>query len=290
MSWSTVLDCFLDALKDSALVLAFVFLFHLLLSFIEDKLTHFLVKNKKVSPLLGSIFGIIPQCGTSVIASDLYIKKYISIGTLIAVFLSCSDEALIVLLTHPSEKTWLVLPLIASKLIIGFAVGIVVDKVFFKKEKVEEPVEELHDVSCTDHHHENTKLHKHLWHPLIHSLEIFAYVLIINMALNLLIAGVGKENFSNFLESSKYFSPLFAALIGLIPNCASSVLISELFIAGNIPFGALLSGLLMNAGLGMMILIKNKNVLKSTLLILAICFLTSIVFGYLASIIEWCVY
>ena len=288
MNWNQVLDCFLDALKDSALVLAFVFLFHLLLSFIEDKLTHFLVKNKKVSPLLGSVFGIIPQCGTSVIAADLYIKKYITIGTLIAVFLSCSDEALIVLLTHPSEKTWLVLPLIASKLIIGFGIGILVDKVFFRKEETKEPEdEELHDVSCTDHHHENTKLHKHLIHPLIHSLEIFAYVLVINMALNLLITGVGEENFANFLESSKYFSPLFAALIGLIPNCASSVLISELFIAGNIPFGALLSGLLMNAGLGMMILIKNKSTLKSTLIVLGICLMTSIVFGYLASIFEW---
>ncbi len=291
ITWDIALDVLLDALKDSALVLAFVFLFHVLLSFVEDKISNFLTKKRKLSPLFGSMFGLIPQCGTSVIASDLFIAKYISMGTLIAVFLSCSDEALIVLLTHPSEKTIYVIPLILSKFVIGFLMGFLVDLIF-KKQEIVETEKHLEDVTCSTHHHhhEKVKIHKHLIHPLLHSLEIFAFVLIINLGLGLLIAYVGEDTFANFMISNRYLTPLFSTIIGLIPNCVSSVLISELFMSGALPFGALLSGLLMNAGLGMMVLLKNKEGAKKVLLVFAICFLVSLLFGYIASIFEWFVF
>lgn len=280
MTWDIAKDVLLDALKDSALVLAFVFVFHLLLSFIEDKLSNFLTKNRKLSPLFGSLFGIIPQCGTSVLAGDLYIKRYITFGTLISVFLSCSDEAILVLLTRPSQKTIMVLPLIASKFVIGFAIGYVIDLIY-RKQEINKPENELSDVICREHHHEHTKIHKHLIHPLIHSLEIFAYVFVINIALGLIIASVGENNFINFLTSNKYLTPIYASLIGLIPNCASSVLLSELYLTGGLSFGALLAGLLVNSGLGMMVLLKNKSTLKITWLVIAISLVTAISFGYL---------
>ena len=287
MTWEVASVILLDALKDSAIVLAFVFAFHVLLSFIEDKLSKFLTKNHRVAPLFGSLFGIIPQCGTSVLAADLFISKYITIGTLVAVFLSCSDEAILVLLTRPSPKTIMVLPLIASKFIIGFLIGFLVD-LFFKKQEINKPEEELHDVTCEPHHHhEHVKLHKHLLHPLIHSLEIFAFVFVINVALGLIIGSVGEEAFANFMVSNRYLSPLFATIVGMIPNCVSSVLISELYLSNSIPFGALLAGLLMNAGLGMTVLLKNKGTLKQTGIVFGICFITAIVFGYISSVIEW---
>lgn len=289
MTGEVVLDVFLDALKDSAIVLAFVFAFHVLLSFIEDKLSNFLTKHRKTGPLFGSIFGIIPQCGTSVIAGDLYISKYITMGTVVAIFLSCSDEALIVLLNpvHFSSKTIMVLPLIGLKFLIGFLVGFLVDLIY-KKQEIVDISKELEDVSCSDHHHHgNVKLHKHLIHPLIHSLEIFAFVLVINFSLGLIIASVGEDAFISFMTSNRYLTPLFATFIGLIPNCVSSVLISELYLSNSIPFGALLAGLLMNAGLGMMVLLKNKNTIKKTFVILGICFITSIVVGYISSLFEW---
>ena len=291
ITWEIAKDVLLDALKDSALVLAFVFLFHVLLSFIEDKISNFLTKKKKISPLFGSLFGIIPQCGTSVLASDLFIAKYISMGTLIAVFLSCSDEALIVLLTNPSWKTLYVIPLVLSKFVIGFLAGFIIDLIF-KKQEVVETKEELEDVTCSTHHHhhDKVKIHKHFIHPLLHSLEIFAFVFVINVGLGLLIAYVGEETFANFMISNKYLTPLFSAIIGLIPNCVSSVLISELFMADALPFGALLSGLLMNAGLGMMVLLKNKEGIKKVLLVFLICFVISITFGYIASVFEWFVF
>lgn len=288
MTWEIASGVLLDALKDSALVLAFVFAFHVLLSFIEDKLSNFLTKNHKIAPLFGSLFGIIPQCGTSVLAADLYIQKYISMGTLAAVFLSCSDEALIVLLTHPGPKTIMVLPLIASKFLIGFLVGFAIDLVN-KKQVVVDSTEELKDVTCEPHHHHHgkVKIHKHLIHPLVHSLQIFLFVFVINTGLGLLIAYVGEEAFVNFVISNRYLTPLFSTIIGLIPNCVSSVLISELYLSNALPFGALLAGLLINAGLGMMVLLKNKTTIKDTLIVLGICFVTSLIFGYLASVIEW---
>lgn len=288
MTWEIASEVLLDALKDSALVLAFVFVFHVLLSFIEDKLSNFLTKNHKIAPLFGSLFGIIPQCGTSVLAADLYIQKYISMGTLAAVFLSCSDEALIVLLTHPGPKTIMVLPLIGSKFLIGFLIGFIVDLVN-KKQVVVDSTEELKDVTCEPHHHDHdkVKLHKHLLHPLIHSLQIFIFVFVINAALGLIIASVGEETFINFMISNRYLTPLFASIIGMIPNCVSSVLISELYISNALPFGALLAGLLINAGLGMMVLLKNKSTIKDTLIILSICFASAVFFGYIASVIEW---
>ena len=279
MTWEIASEVLLDALKDSAIVLGFVFAFHLLLSFIEDKLSKFLTKNSKLSPLLGSLFGIIPQCGTSVLAADLYIKRFVTLGTLIAVFLSCSDEAILVLLTRPSEKTIMVLPLIGSKFVIGFVIGFIVDLIY-RNQELKKPEEELKDVICEEHHHEHTKLHKHLIHPLIHSLEIFAYVFVINVALGLIIASVGEQNFANFLLSNRYAAPVYAALIGLIPNCASSVLLSELYLTNYLSFGALLAGLLVNSGLGMMILLKSKANWKKTLLVLVICFIAAVVFGY----------
>ena len=287
MTWEVASGILLDALKDSAIVLAFVFVFHVLLSFIEDRLSKFLTKNHKVAPLFGSLFGIIPQCGTSVLAADLFISKYITIGTLVAIFLSCSDEAVLVLLTRPSPKTIMVLPLIASKFIIGFLVGFLVD-LFFKKQEIKEPEEELRDVTCEPHHHhEHVKLHKHLLHPLLHSLEIFVFVFVINVSLGLIIGAVGEEAFANFMISNRYLSPLFATIVGMIPNCVSSVLISELYLSNSIPFGALLAGLLMNAGLGMMILLKNKSTLKQTGIVFGVCFVAALLFGYISSVIEW---
>ena len=163
---------------------------------------------------------------------------------------------------------------------IGFAIGYVIDLIY-RKQEIKKPENELSDVICHEHHHEHTKLHKHLIHPLIHSLEIFAYVFVINVALGLIIASVGENNFINFLTSNKYLTPIYASLIGLIPNCASSVLLSELYLTGGLSFGALLAGLLVNSGLGMMVLLKNKSTLKITWLVIAISLVTAISFGYL---------
>ena len=284
MTWDLALDIILDSLKDSALVLAFVFLVHVLLSFFDLQIANFLVKRKKTGVVFGSAFGLIPQCGTSVLGADLYIKKYISIGTLTALFLSCSDEAFIELLTAANERTIMILPLIGLKFAIGVGIGLLVDLIDRRRDVVDvDEVEEEHE--CHQHHHENTPIHKHLVHPLIHSLEVFAYVLVINLAIGFIIGFVGEDRFVSFLNSSRYLTPLFASLIGLIPNCASSLLITKLFADGTLSFGALLAGLLVNSGLGMMVLLKNKDALKKGLIVIGICFVAAVICGYLTCLI-----
>ena len=286
MTWDIFFDKLLDALKDSVLVFAFVFLFHVILSFIETPVSNFLVKRKKTAPIFGALFGLIPQCGTSVVAAELYIKKLITFGTLIAVFLACSDEALLMLLGAWNEKTLAIFPLIGLKLAAGILFGFLIDLVIARHQKLEEVdhIDERHE--CHEHHHENTPIHAHLVHPLIHALKIFIYVFIINLALNLLIAWVGEENFANFMISNRYLAPLFTSIIGLIPNCASSVLITELYLSGTLSFGALFAGLLVNSGLGVMILIKEYKNIKKTLLILGVCFAIAVALGYLTCLVS----
>ena len=286
MTWDIFFDKLLDALKDSVLVFAFVFLFHVILSFIETPVSNFLVKRKKTAPIFGALFGLIPQCGTSVVAAELYIKKLITFGTLIAVFLACSDEALLMLLGAWNEKTLAIFPLIGLKLAAGILFGFLIDLVIVRHQKLEEVdhIDERHE--CHEHHHENTPIHAHLVHPLIHALKIFIYVFIINLALNLLIAWVGEENFANFMISNRYLAPLFTSIIGLIPNCASSVLITELYLSGTLSFGALFAGLLVNSGLGVMILVKEYKNIKKTLLILGVCFAIAVALGYLTCLVS----
>ena len=285
MTWALFLDILLDALKDSVLIFAFVFLFHVILSFIENPVSNFLIKRKKTSPIFGALFGLIPQCGTSVVAADLYIKRFITIGTLIAVFLSCSDEALLVLLSAWNEKTLAIFPLIGLKLATGILFGLLIDLII-RHQKVEEVDHIEEEKECHHHHHENTPAHAHLIHPLLHALKIFVYVLIINLLLGLLIGFVGEENFVNFMLTNRYLAPLFTSIIGLIPNCASSVLITELYLSGTLSFGALFAGLLVNSGLGMMVLFREYKNIKKTLLILGICFIIAVSLGYLTCFVS----
>ena len=285
MTWELFLDILLDALKDSVLIFAFVFLFHVILSFIENPVSNFLIKRKKTSPIFGALFGLIPQCGTSVVAADLYIKRFITIGTLIAVFLSCSDEALLVLLSAWNEKTLAIFPLIGLKLATGILFGLLIDLII-RHQKVEEVDHIEEEKECHHHHHENTPAHAHLIHPLFHAIKIFIYVFIINLLLGLLIGFVGEENFINFMLTNRYLAPLFTSIIGLIPNCASSVLITELYLSGTLSFGALFAGLLVNSGLGMMVLFKEYKNIKKTLLILGICFIIAVSLGYLTCLVS----
>ena len=284
MTWELFFDILLDSLKDSILIFAFVFLFHVILSFIETPVSNFLIKRKKTSPIFGALFGLIPQCGTSVVAADLYTKRLITFGTLIAVFLSCSDEALLVLLSSWNEKTLAIFPLIGLKLAAGVLFGLLIDLII-RKQTLEEVDHIEEEKECHEHHHENTPAHAHLIHPLIHAIKIFIYVFVINLALGLLIGWVGEDNFKNFMISNRYLAPLFTSIIGLIPNCASSVLITELYLSNTLSFGALFAGLLVNSGLGIMILIRHKEI-KKTLVVLGVCFAIAVGLGYLTCLVS----
>lgn len=284
-----MIDALLDALLDSLKVFAFVFCIYFILSYL-DKLIDKRVKNKKSSPIIGAVFGLIPQCGVTVTFSDLYLAKRITLGTLIAAFLACSDEAVFILI---GSNKWIPLVvLLCTKLILGLLFGYLFDFIFTKKQNNVESLEQNNECndSCCSHHHKEFKtknvfLNK-LIHSLIHSLEVFAYVLAINVIFSLMIYFIGEDNILNFLKNKEALSVLLCVLIGLIPNCASSVIISELYVLNGIPFAALLAGLLVNAGLGIVYLFKNKKDFKNNVLIVISLIVISLISGYTALLIE----
>ena len=271
------------AILDSINVFVLVFVLYFILSFIEKQINKKLGSNNRLSPLFGAFVGLVPQCGISVAASDLYIKRRITIGTLIAVFLACSDEAIFILLA--SDKFLTVIPLLLSKLLIGFISGYLLDSILVKKNKTKN--EEI-DVECCHHHHhkKENKILDNFVHTLSHSFEVFIYVLIVNILFGILIYFIGENNIILFLEKNKYLAPLFSTIIGVIPNCATSIILSELYIIGGISFGSLLAGLLINAGLGMIYLFKERQNLKENLIILFGLFIVSIFIGYLICFIN----
>lgn len=283
-----------DALIDSLKVLAFVVVVYIFLAFLEKKIAQKLEKNHKINPLLGAIFGLIPQCGFSVVAADLYLKRHITMGTLVAVFIACSDEAIPIFLSN-GDKILMILPLLLIKLVVGFMVGFVIDLIYTKsKKEVEhhhehcEHEEEVH-VGCCHHviekeEHENP-FHEYLLHPLIHSLKIFLYVLAVNVVFGIAIFYVKEENIALFLEKSAYFGPLFSVLVGLIPNCASSVILSNLYLTNYLTFGSCVAGLICNAGLGFVFLFRKKENLMNNLLVLLIVAVTGLIVGYILNII-----
>lgn len=275
--WHILFHSLIDSLK----VLVVAIIFNIILSFFEGKISKVIGKQNKFSALLGSTSGLIPQCGISVVAADMYVKEHITAGTLLAIFFACSDEALPLLFTE-SSKIIYVLPLILVKVVFGFILGFTVDLIIRKKE-LKEVEDEVH-VGCCHHHIDDEKedvWHKHLLHPFIHSLKIFTYVFLINVIFNSIIYCVGEDIIGDFLNTNEYLSVLLSAIIGIIPNCSSSVIITELFLNGGLSFAALISGLCVNAGLGIMYLFKNKESSASGFKLLAILFLYSLVIGYL---------
>ncbi len=335
-----MLDVFLDALKDSAIVFAFLFVVYVILSFFESKLAKALERSHKWSPLLGVSFGLIPQCGFSVLAADLYDKKHITIGTLVGVFIATSDEALPIFLSNVDEpkKMLMVFPLLGIKFIVGLCVAYLLDFIFRKqiKETVNHEIdchcEDIPHIGCCghtidfsdneDHNHEHNhdeheehsdnhdehdhedheheghtkskkiskvQIHAHLVHPIVHSLKIFGYIFAINFIFGSIIYYVGEEEISAFLMANKYLAPLFSVIIGFIPNCASSVILSDLYLLGGISFGACAGGLCVNAGLGLFVLLKNVKRVKENLVVVFSLLFTGLIVGYVVSLIEWAI-
>lgn len=310
-------DVLLDALIDSLKVLAILVVVYFLLALLSPKLSLKLSKKNKFTPLLGVSLGLLPQCGFSVAATDLYEKRKLSAGTLLGIYIATSDEALPVFLAHP-EKAIMILPLLAIKFVLGIIVAYTFDWISAEKTaSAEVPCETSgemglenfdcclkHGEKCSEHHAETTaennaettaedekqrvrkaKLRKYLFHPLVHSLKIFIYVLIINIIFGTAVFYIGEAALTGFLSANKFFAPILAVLVGLIPNCASSVIITDLYILGGLGFGATVAGLCANAGLGLMVLFKSRAYFKEKLLIVSVLIAVSLIAGYAVSLI-----
>lgn len=292
-----LIDIFLDSLKDTAVIFPFIFLVYVLIEFLESNAS---IRQKmkrsfsgRFSPLFGAAFGVVPQCGFSVVATNLYQGGYIMAGTLVAVYLATSDEAIPILISHGFTDPQILLNLLlllSVKLVYAAIAGFLIN--LFAKKSVNDinyAISEENDEGCCHHHIEGKRegLKKFLLHPLLHSLKILLYIFIINFAFGFLTdIVIGEQALKSFLTQSVYFQPLFSCLVGLIPNCASSVLITEMYAEGLLGFGGAIAGLAVNSGIGMAVLLKNKSELKRNILIIACVFCLSLLLGYISVLFE----
>ena len=277
-------EIFTDALIDSAKMIPFLLVIYFVVEWFERKfggtLEHRLGKTAKAGPVLGALFGCIPQCGFSVVAASLYSRRLITTGTLLAVILSTSDEAIPVILAQPGQAKTVVL-LLSVKLIIALIAGTLADLLVRRRSPETSAIETgTHHQGCC-HHHVSKKdgYQQLLLHPLIHTAKIFVFIFLATLGLNSLIAWVGEENLGNILLRNSMLQPFLAALIGLIPNCAASVVIAEMFLKGGLSFGAAAAGLCCSGGLGLLVLLRENRDLKDTLRVIALLVLISTVAG-----------
>ncbi|MDE5855596.1 MAG: arsenic efflux protein, partial [Anaeroplasmataceae bacterium] len=196
------------------------------------------------------------------------------------------DEALFILFSD-YKKLIYVVPLLLIKFVFAFVLGTIVDGIYRKRVVLSEDGNLKLD--CCEHEHEDTLFHKHFLHPFLHCLKIFAYVFIINLIFGIIVYQIGEDAILSFLESNKAFGPLVAGVIGLIPNCAASVLMSELFLMEGLSFGALITGLSVNAGVGLVYLLKFKELRKNVGIMALILFFYSLIIGYTVLGIMECI-
>ena len=281
-------DWLCDAVIDSFHVLPLLFIVFLIIEFVEffysEKINSFMKKSEKSAPLIGSLAAIIPQCGFSVIASTLYIRRFITKGTLIGIYLATSDEAIPILLANPTH-TYLVLPVVGLKLLIGIVAGYLID--FILKDNKYIPIveeadnDDLHEgEGCCHHSVSHRRKRELIYHPLKHTFNIFIFILVITVLLNFVLAVYAEHSVLHLLLGKvRVLEPVMTAFVGLIPNCAVSIALTMLLIKGSISFGAVMSGLLSNAGLGILVLCRHNENYKDTLKIVGILLGISIVSG-----------
>ena len=295
------------AFEDTLALLPWLIIIYIAIELLENKTD--LSSSKRLqgkgAPLIGAATGLIPQCGFSVMAAKLFEQKYLSVGTLFAIFLSTSDEAFIILLSDGVGAGYL-LPLFVSKIILGALVGYAIDgilkwtgkaetlrkKPVYNSEKtpttvheifmrgyLEEQLSQGECVSCGREHDSSRPIYTYFVTPLLHALKVAGFIFLVNLALGYLIELVGEQTFSAFMQKNLFLQPFLTSAIGLIPNCASSVVITETFLMGGISFGSCLAGLCANAGLGFVVLLKNTKKWKRNIAMIAFSYAVAVVIG-----------
>lgn len=277
-------DIILDTLLDTIKLIPFLFIAFLLIELIEHKLSKqnkkIITKSKKYGPLIGSLLGALPQCGFSVMATNLYVTRIITLGTLISIYLSTSDEMLPILISEKAPIS-LISKIILIKILLGIIYGIILDIISTKilKRKEKENFEICNHEHC--HCEENILLSS-----INHTLKIALFILITTFILNTLFHYVGEEYLSKILLKNTILGPFITCLIGLIPNCGASVILTELYLNNAISLPSLISGLLSSSGSALLVLFKSNKNLKENIFITSILYLIGIITGIILELIN----
>lgn len=301
------------AITDTIPLLPWILLMYVLIELLESK-TELKTANRfggKFGPVVGSATGLIPQCGFSVMAAKLFEQKYITLGTLLAIFFSTSDEAFIILFSSGEGAVW-VLPTLVLKIAFGIAVGYGVDgvlKLLGRRQVCVQMPETIggvpttvHEIfiqnylddkdvgvvcSCGKDHGDSAPWKKYFLYPFLHTLKVAAFIFLVNFLLTAIVHSVGEDNFIAFMHRNRFVQPFVACAIGLIPNCASSVVLTEAFLSGGIAFGSFVAGLCANAGMGFVVLFRNVRKWKRNLLLFAFCYSVSVFIGLLLNVVQF---
>lgn len=277
-----MLDVIYDTLIDSFKLLPFLFLTFLLIEFFEHgldkKSKNIISKAGRFGPIIGSFLGIIPQCGFSVAATNLYVTRIISLGTLIAVYLSTSDEMIPILIAEHAPISLFVI-IIVFKFIIGLIFGFIIDFIFRKRSVKEEDYTICKEEDC----HCDKKV---ISATCKHTFNIFVFILICNFVINIVMHYEGMKYLETIFLKDNIFSSFLTGLIGLIPNCASSVVLTELFLNDAITFGSLISGLLSGAGIALLVLFKSNKSKKDSFMIVGILYSIGVFVGIVIDVFS----
>lgn len=277
-----MLDVLIDTLIDGIKLLPFLFVAYLIMEILEHKTSNktknIIQKSGKFGPLFGGILGIFPQCGFSAIAANLYAGRIITLGTLIAIFLSTSDEMLPILISEAAPID-VILKILGIKLIIGVIAGFIIDLVInlTSKKAKDNDEEKIGDICEHEHCHCNED--GVLKSSIKHTLSIFIYILIVTLILNTLIHIIGEDKLSSFILNMPILGPIIAGLIGLIPNCASSVILTQLYLTNVISSATMISGLLVGAGVGILILFRVNKDIKENSKIIVLLYAIGVIAG-----------
>jgi hypothetical protein len=300
--WGILIDAFIESLKTVPLLLIIYIGIELLEYKFGNEIREKVQKAGKKGPLIGAAVGSFPQCGFSVIATALFTQRLVTMGTLLAVYLSTSDEAIPIILSQPG-KAHLVLPLIGIKVLIGIMAGLGIDFIFRKEEKkiIKHigAVEEGHDNKS--HHHEvvmqetaccghspsctskKFSIRELVWHPVIHTFNIFIFIFFVTLIINFVIFQMGESAFESLFTQNVFWQPFLTALVGLIPNCAASVVITELYLKNAIGLGPVIAGLAASGGLGLLVLYREEKNKKIFIKVITLLYGISVISGIIIS-------
>lgn len=278
----SILHILIHTLLDTLKLFPFLFIAFLIIELIEHKFSKKTIKviekSGRLGPLLGGVLGCFPQCGFSVLATNLYVTRIITLGTLISVYLSTSDEMLPILISHgTSSKT--ILSILSTKLLIGITSGFIIDLLMRKKQKIH-----IKELCVEDKCHCEKGIIKS---SITHTINTLFFILLVSFVLNIVMHNGGEQILSNLFNKNSIFTPFIASLIGLIPNCGSSIVITELYLNDILPFSAVISGLLTGSGVAILVLFKSNKNIKENIKILLLVYLIGVLSGLIIELINY---
>ena len=273
------------SVADTLYIIPFLFVTYLVMEWLEHKTsgrTEAAVQRAGAAgPAVGALVGVVPQCGFSAAAATLWAGRVITLGTLFAVFLSTADEMLPIFIAEQVPVV-VILKILAAKIVIGMVMGFLVDAGMRIARRIDSPLH-IHELCERDHCHCHDGEGGILKSAIKHTLQVTLFVFLITLVLNGVLEVVGEDVLGEFLSANPALSVFGAALVGLVPNCAASIVVAQLYVSGVLGSGAMLAGLLVSAGVGLLVLVRTNRHWKQNVAIIAGLYVTGVVWGFIAN-------